>query len=69
MRLPATQFSIREEARVGEPGAVLGTPIEYRLDDGIMAAKIAKMGPIAVRDCKILVNEGLEKNMDDANRV
>ena len=31
-----------------------------------MAAKIAKMGPIAVRDCKILVNEGLEKNMDDA---
>ena len=31
-----------------------------------MAKAIAKNGPISVRDCKVLVNEGLEKNMDDA---
>ena len=31
-----------------------------------MAKTIAACGPIAVRDCKVLVNEGLEKDMDDA---
>ena len=31
-----------------------------------MAKAIAKNGPISVRYCKVLVNEGLEKNMDDA---
>ena len=31
-----------------------------------LAGKIAKNAPIAVRNCKKAINEGLEKGMDDA---
>ncbi len=58
-------FKADEAYRLGLVNAVY-TQEELMPAAEKMAKTIAACGPIAVRDCKKLVNEGLEKNMDDA---
>ena len=58
-------FKADEALRLGLVNAVY-TQEELMPAAEKMAKTIAACGPIAVRDCKVLVNEGLEKNMDDA---
>lgn len=61
----ARNISAEEALRIGLVNAV------YELEDLMgaalkMAAGIAKNAPIAVRACKKAINEGLEKDMDEA---
>ena len=58
-------FKADEAYRLGLVNAVY-TQEELMPAAEKMAKTIAACGPIAVRDCKKLVNEGLEKDMDDA---
>jgi len=54
-------------AEVDEAGNVVKTAQEVLLAAAKkMAATIAKNAPIAVRNCKKAINEGLDANMDDA---
>ncbi len=61
----ARNISAEEALRIGlvnavyEPEDLMGAALK-------MAAGIAKNAPIAVRACKKAINEGLEKNMDEA---
>ena len=58
-------FKADEAYRLGLVNAVY-TQEELMPAAEKMAKTIAACGPIAVRECKKLVNEGLEKDMDDA---
>ena len=54
-------------AEVDEAGNVTKTAQEVLLAAAKkMAATIAKNAPIAVRNCKKAINDGLDANMDDA---
>ena len=61
----ARNISAEEALRIGlvnavyEPEDLMGAALK-------MAAGIARNAPIAVRACKKAINEGLEKNMDEA---
>ena len=61
----ATNIDAAEALRIGLVNAVY--PQDQLLDEALkLAGRIAKQAPIAVRNCKRAINEGLELGMDDA---